>query len=125
MPQARSRRRPPRTVTNQGNDNDEEEKKGGDQPMSDQDSSSSSSEEVNYLDQRLSGSPNTIGNQHEVSQAEAEAEDGQAFQQISTTSTPPQLTVMQLRNRKKKTQQDLQTGFDGINLGNNLGNNDM
>ncbi len=32
----------------------------------------------------------------------------------------PELTVMKLRNRKKKAQQqDLQTGFDGINLGNN------
>ncbi len=31
----------------------------------------------------------------------------------------PELTVMKLRNRKKAQQQDLQTGFDGINLGNN------
>ena len=31
----------------------------------------------------------------------------------------PKLTVMKLRNRKKKAQQqDLQTGFDGFNLDN-------
>ena len=60
--------RPTRTVINHGND--EEEKKGGDQPMANQESSSSSSEE-DYLQQRasnqdLSGSPNIIGNAHEL-----------------------------------------------------------
>ncbi len=91
--------------------------------MADQASSSSSSDdEEDYLQQRAgtsnqdpSGSPHTIGNQHEVDEAEAEGEE--AFQQISTTNTTPELTVMQLRNGKKKQQQDLQAGFDGINLG--------
>jgi hypothetical protein len=34
----------------------------------------------------------------------------------------PELTVMKLRNRKKKAaqQQDLQTGFDGFNLDNGM-----
>ena len=68
LSQAVQRQRPARTVINHGDD--EEEKKGGDQPMANQESSSSSSEE-DYLQQRasnqdLSGSPNIIGNAHEL-----------------------------------------------------------
>jgi hypothetical protein len=66
LSQARQGPRPARTVINHGND---EEEKGGDQPMVNQELSSSSSEEnylPNNLSQELSGSPNVIGNAHEL-----------------------------------------------------------
>ncbi len=96
--------------------------------MADQASSSSSSDdEEDYLQQRAgmsaallrsstsnpdpSGSPNIIGNAHEI--------EGESALINTVTSGPTsQLTVMKLRNRKKAQQQDLQTGFDGFNLDN-------